>query len=140
MQPRAAGGVREVILQPVDDLDSHRVLQSPQACCSSASAEIPQKGLRYPGQLYGNPLHQYERNGGAWLEPPAMWSGSALKFGRARVSASRCTPLRGQRVTPVGCWLDEILSAQGPTLRSNSCPNSRERRANSVKFGRLAPS
>jgi hypothetical protein len=62
MQPRPARGVREVVIESVNDLNGHRVLQSPNTRRGGAAPEIPEQGLRYPRQVYRDRLHDDDRN------------------------------------------------------------------------------
>src|ERR1700761_7174675 len=60
MRPRPARKVREVVIDSVDDLNGHRVLQGPSLCRRSPAAEIPQQGLRHARQRNMNPLHHLD--------------------------------------------------------------------------------
>ena len=53
MPPGALGGVREVVLEPVDDLYGERILEQRDTLArrGRASAKIPEQSLRHPGQL-----------------------------------------------------------------------------------------
>src|ERR1700759_2241709 len=51
---------REVVIDWVDDLNGHRVLQGPSLCRRGPAAEIPQQGLRYARQRNMNPLHHLD--------------------------------------------------------------------------------
>jgi hypothetical protein len=63
--PGALGGVREVVLEPVDNLYGERILEqrSTRARRGGSSAEIPQQRLRYPGQVDGYRLHPGDGSG-----------------------------------------------------------------------------
>ena len=65
MQPRPAGELPKVVIKSVNDLNGHRIVQSTDACRGGAAAEIPQQGLRHPRQLYGDRLHDGDRNSAA---------------------------------------------------------------------------
>ena len=62
VQMDAACGVREVVVQPVSNLDGHWVLESADARRGGATPEVPQQRLRHPGQIHRDPLHAHDRN------------------------------------------------------------------------------
>src|SRR5580704_4489820 len=67
MPPGTPGGVREVVLEPADDLYGERILEQrdTRARRGGAAAEIPQQRLRHPGQVDGYRLHPGDGSGAA---------------------------------------------------------------------------
>ena len=90
MQSHAAGDVPEVVIEPVNNPDGHRILESADACGSGAAAEIPQQGLLHPRQVYLDPLLQdNERTGARCVGEVGLKCWSALLLAADRRMKNR---------------------------------------------------
>jgi hypothetical protein len=62
VRARTAGENREVAVEPIDDLNGYRILESPDTVRRGAATEIPQERLRHPRQAHTDRFHDDDRN------------------------------------------------------------------------------